>query len=128
MINGVDWWVVTKLDVLDELDEVPVCIGYKINGKKTDTVPALATGFEKVEPVYEKMPGWQKSTEGITEFARLPKKAQEYLRFLEKETGARIGMVSTGPDREQTIFIPEFTEELAETASRKSSKKSARAK
>src|SRR5262249_4067947 len=53
MINRVKWWVVTKLDVLDELDEVPVCVGYKINGKKTDTVPALATGFEKVEPVYE---------------------------------------------------------------------------
>jgi adenylosuccinate synthase len=128
MINGVNWWVVTKLDVLDELDEVPVCVGYKIKGKKTDTVPALATGFEKVEPVYQKMPGWKKSTEGITEFAKLPKKAQDYLRFLEKETGARIGMVSTGPDREQTIFIPEFTEELAETGSRKSGKKSARAK
>jgi adenylosuccinate synthase len=129
MINGVNWWVVTKLDVLDELDEIPVCVGYKINGKKTNTIPALATGFEKVEPVYEKMPGWQRSTEGITEFARLPKKAQEYLRFLEKETGASIGMVSTGPDREQTIFIPEFTEELAETkAAGKSGKKSARAK
>src|SRR5260370_15585327 len=130
MINGVNWWVVTKLDVLDELDEVPVCVGYKINGKKTDTVPALATGFEKVQPVYQKMPGWKKSTEGITELARLPKKAQEYLRVLEQETGARIGMISTGPDREQTIFVPEFTKELAETASTttKSGKKSARAK
>ncbi|HMF91246.1 MAG TPA: adenylosuccinate synthase [Candidatus Angelobacter sp.] len=129
MINGVNWWVVTKLDVLDELDEVPVCVGYKINGKKTDTVPALATGFEKVEPVYEKMPGWKKSTEGITDFSRLPKKAQDYLRFLERETGARIGMVSTGPDREQTIFIPEFVEDLAATASTlKSLKKSARVK
>ena len=129
MINGVNWWVVTKLDVLDELDEVPVCVGYKINGKKTDTVPALATGFEKVEPVYEKMPGWKKSTEGITDFSRLPKKAQDYLRFLERETGARIGMVSTGPDREQTIFIPEFVEDLAVTASAaKSRRTSARAK
>jgi adenylosuccinate synthase len=128
MINGVNWWVVTKLDVLDELDEVPVCVGYKIDGKKTDTIPALATGFDKVQPVYEKMPGWKKSTEGITEFGKLPKKAQEYLRFLEKETGARIGMVSTGPDREQTIFIPEFTEELAQAASAKSGKKSARAR
>jgi len=129
MINGVNWWVVTKLDVLDELDEVPICVGYKINGKKTDTVPALATGFEKVEPVYEKMPGWKKSTEGITDFSRLPKKAQDYLRFLERETGARIGMVSTGPDREQTIFIPEFVEDLAVTASAaKSRRTSARAK
>jgi len=129
MINGVNWWVVTKLDVLDELDEIPVCIGYKIDGKKTDTVPALATGFEQVQPVYQKMPGWKKSTEGITEFAKLPKKAQEYLDFLEQETGARIGMVSTGPDRAQTIFIPEFTEELAATASAvKAVKKVARGK
>jgi adenylosuccinate synthase len=129
MINGVNWWVVTKLDVLDELDEVPVCVGYKINGKKTDTVPALATGFEKVEPVYQNMPGWKKSTEGIAEFAKLPKKAQDYLRFLEKETNARIGMVSTGPDRDQTIFIPEFTEDLKATASvAKTGEKAARSK
>src|SRR6266849_4698635 len=58
MINGVNWWVVTKLDVLDDLGEIPVCVGYKINGKKTDTVPALATGFEQVECIYTKMPGW----------------------------------------------------------------------
>src|SRR5262249_14246032 len=76
MINGVNWWVVTKMDVLDELDEIPVCVGYKINGKKSDSVPALATGFDQVQPVYEKMPGWKKSTEGITELAKLPKKAQ----------------------------------------------------
>src|SRR5262249_6414829 len=129
MINGVNWWVVTKLDVLDELDEVPVCVGYKIHGKKTETGPALATGFDRVEPVYEKMPGWKRSTEGITDFGRLPRKAQDYLRFLESETGAKIGMVSTGPDRDQTIFIPEFSEGLAATASAgKPVKKTARAK
>jgi adenylosuccinate synthase len=127
MINGVNWWVVTKLDVLDELDEVPVCVGYKIKGKKTDTIPALATGFEQVQPVYEKMPGWKKSTEGITEFADLPRKAQEYLHFIEKESEAKIGMVSTGPDRDQTIFLPEFAMELAVTpAAAKSGKKVAR--
>src|SRR5262249_23938887 len=127
MINGVNWWVVTKLDVLDEMDEIPVCVGYKFNGKKTDTVPAQANGFNQVEPVYAKMPGWRKSTEGVTELAKLPKKAQEYLRFLEQESGAWIGMVSTGPDRDQTIFIPEFTEELAETTSTaKPGKKAAR--
>ncbi|HKD44038.1 MAG TPA: adenylosuccinate synthase [Candidatus Angelobacter sp.] len=115
MINGVDWWVVTKLDVLDEFSEIPVCVGYKINGKKADNVPALATGFEQVECVYQKMPGWMKSTQGITEFAKLPKKAQDYLQFIEKETGAKIGMVSTGPDRDQTIFQPEFTAEILTT-------------
>ncbi len=99
MINGVNWWVVTKLDVLDELDEVPVY---------TDSIPALATGFDTVECIYEKMPGWKTSTEGITSFDKLPKKAQTYLQFLEKESGAKIGMVSTGPDRDQTMFMPEF--------------------
>ncbi len=125
MINGVNWWVITKLDVLDELEEIPVCVGYKVNGKKTSEVPALATGFDKVECIYEKMPGWKKSTVGITAFEKLPVKAQEYLRFIEKETGAKIGMVSTGPDRDQTMCLPEFNEELA--ASR-SGEKSARAK
>jgi adenylosuccinate synthase len=112
MINGVNWWVVTKLDVLDELDEVPVCVGYKIKGKKVDSVPALATGFNQVECVYEMMPGWKKSTEGVSRFEELPRKAQEYLRFIERESGARIGMVSTGPDRDQTMLLPEFEAEM----------------
>jgi adenylosuccinate synthase len=112
MINGISWWVVTKLDVLDELAEVPVCVAYKINGKKTTEIPADISRYDKIECVYEKMPGWKKSTEGITEFDKLPKKAQEYLRFVERESSAKIGMVSTGPDREQTIFIDEFAREL----------------
>jgi adenylosuccinate synthase len=112
MINGISWWVVTKLDVLDELAEVPVCVAYKINGKKTAEIPADISRYDKIECVYEKMPGWKKSTEGITEFGKLPKKAQEYLRFIEKESGAKIGMVSTGPDREQTMFMDEFAKEL----------------
>ena len=112
MINGISWWVVTKLDVLDELAEVPVCVAYKINGKKSAEIPADISRYDKIECVYEKMPGWKKSTEGITEFDELPKKAQEYLRFVERESGAKIGMVSTGPDREQTIFIDEFAKEL----------------
>src|SRR3954462_14323864 len=112
MINGVAWWVVTKLDVLDELAEVPVCVAYKINGKKTAEIPADISRYDKIECIYEKMPGWKKSTEGITDFDELPKKAQEYLRFLEKESGAKIGMVSTGPDREQTMFMDEFAKEL----------------
>src|SRR5205807_4797150 len=98
---------------LDELEEIPVCVGYKIKGKKTSQVPALATGFDQVECIYEKMPGWKKSTAGITSFDKLPQKAQEYLRFIEKESGAAIGMVSTGPEREQTIFLPEFQSELS---------------
>src|SRR5256885_1520631 len=108
-INGIDWMVVTKLDVLDTLDEVPVCVGYRIDGKKSEKrVPASAGAFEKVECVYEKMPGWKDSTLGIRDFAKLPRKAQDYMRYLEDKTGARVGMISTGPDRDQTIFLEEF--------------------
>jgi adenylosuccinate synthase len=112
MINGISWLVVTKLDVLDELAEIPVCVGYKINGKLTWEIPAHASGYDAIECVYRNLPGWRTSTQGITQLEKLPQAAREYLAFLEKESGARIGMVSTGPGREQTIFVDSFIEEL----------------
>jgi adenylosuccinate synthase len=112
MINGTSWLVVTKLDVLDELKEIPVCVGYKINGIETEEIPAEACGWEKIECVYKTMPGWHTPTQGITELSKLPKAAREYLDFVEKESGAQIGMVSTGPGREETIFVDAFTAEL----------------
>ena len=112
MINGISWLVVTKLDVLDELAEIPVCVGYKVDGKKTMEIPAQASGYEKIECVYQKLPGWRTSTQGITQFERLPKAAQDYLTFLAKEAGAKIGMISTGPDRDHTIFMDEFANQL----------------
>ena len=112
MINGISWLVVTKLDVLDELAEIPICVGYKVSGKKTAEVPAQASGYDQIECVYKKMPGWRTSTQGITQMEKLPKAAREYLDFVEKESGARIGMVSTGPGREQTMFVDEFSAEL----------------
>jgi adenylosuccinate synthase len=112
MINGISWLVVTKLDVLDELAEVPVCAGYKINGKATDEIPAHASGYDFVEGIYQKLPGWRSSTEGVTRFEKLPQAAREYLAFVEKESGARIGVVSTGPGREQTLFVDDFAAEL----------------
>ena len=112
MINGTEWLVVTKMDVMDEFAEIPVCTAYKINGKLTDVIPADMRGFESIQPVYTTLKGWHESTEGITEFDKLPKLAQDYLRFLEKESGARIGMVSTGPDRDQTITLPAFAAAL----------------
>ena len=108
MINGTSWLVVTKLDVLDEQAEIPVCVGYKIDGKETQQIPAQNSGFEKIEPVYTKLPGWQTSTFGIDSYDRLPEKAKRYLEFVEKESGAKVGIISTGPDREQTMFVPEF--------------------
>jgi adenylosuccinate synthase len=112
MINGTTWLVVTKLDVLDEFDQIPVCVGYKIKGQATDEIPAEASGWEKIECIYKKMPGWKSSTQGITRLEQLPKAAREYLAFVEKQSGARIAMVSTGPGREETIFADEFAEEL----------------
>ncbi|HTW62703.1 MAG TPA: adenylosuccinate synthase [Terracidiphilus sp.] len=111
-VNGAEWLVVTKLDVLDELDEIPVCVGYEIGGKVTDEVPADVYGLEQIKPKYKTLKGWRRSTEGVTEFEGLPAEAREYLRFQERESGARIGMISTGPDRGQTILLKEFAQEL----------------
>jgi adenylosuccinate synthase len=107
-VNGAEWLVITKLDVMDELAEIPVCVGYEIDGKVTDEIPADVQGLDKIKPKYTTLKGWQSKTEGITEFDKLPRAAQEYLRFQERESGARIGMVSTGPDRDQTMMLPEF--------------------
>ena len=114
MINGTEWLVVTKLDVLDELAEIPICTGYRIDGKLVETMPADVRGLESIEPVYTTLKGWQQPTEHITSYDELPLLAREYLAFLEKESGATIGMISTGPDREQTIARPEFEAMLAE--------------
>jgi adenylosuccinate synthase len=89
-----------------------VCTGYKIGGKQIDTIPADMRGFEAIQPVYTTLKGWNASTEGITEFDKLPKLAQDYLRFVERESGAKIGMVSTGPERDQTMLLPGFDAEL----------------
>jgi adenylosuccinate synthase len=111
-VNGAEWLVITKLDVLDTLAEIPICVGYEIDGKTTDEIPADVDGLERIKPVYTTLKGWQESTEGITDFEKLPNAAQEYLRFQERESGARIGMVSTGPDRDQTMVLPEFAHAL----------------
>jgi adenylosuccinate synthase len=111
-VNSAEWLVVTKLDVLDELAEIPICVGYEIGGRVTDEIPADVLGLEQIKPVYTKLKGWQCSTEGITEFEKLPQAAREYLRFQERESGAKIGMVSTGPDRDQTMMLPEFAAAL----------------
>ncbi len=113
MINSTEWLVVTKMDVMDECAEIPVCTHYRVNGKLTDLIPADMRGFDSIEPMYTTLKGWNSSTEGITEFDKLPGLAQEYLRFLENESGAKIGMVSTGPDRDQTMTLPAFSETLS---------------
>jgi adenylosuccinate synthase len=112
MINGTSWLVVTKLDVLDELKAIPVCVGYRVDGNLTDEAPAEASGWDKIECIYKTLPGWQTPTKGITDYKKLPQVARDYLEFIAKETDARIGMVSTGPGREETIFVEEFVADL----------------
>jgi adenylosuccinate synthase len=112
MINATEWLVVTKMDVMDECPEIKVCTGYKIDGKITDVIPADMVGFKKIEPIYTTMPGWLEDTEGIVEYDKLPQKARNYMEFIARESNARIGMISTGPDRVQTMTMPAFDEML----------------
>jgi adenylosuccinate synthase len=103
MLNGFETMVVTKLDVLDELERIPVCVGYKIDGVTVREMPATVRDLAKAEPVYEVLPGWKSSTEGISEWDDLPPAAQEYVMFLEDQTGVEAGCISTGPERNQTV-------------------------
>ncbi len=106
MVNGFDTLMITKLDVLDTLDEIPVCIGYKLRGQDITEMPATHSAMEAIEPVYKNMPGWKTSTRGIPTFEALPEKARAYLNFLEERSGVEIGGVSTGPERNETIIRP----------------------
>jgi adenylosuccinate synthase len=111
-VNSTEWLVVTKLDVLDELEEIPICVGYEIDGKISDEIPADVRGLDAIKPRYTTLKGWRQSTEGIAEYDKLPQAARDYLAFQERESGAKIGMVSTGPDRDHTIVLPEFAAAL----------------
>jgi adenylosuccinate synthase len=105
-INGFDSLVVTKLDVLDEFDQIPVCVGYRIGGREVCGMPPTVAEIAKIEPVYESVPGWSTSTFGIANYQELPAKAKQYIAFLEAHTGVEVGCISTGPERNQTIVRP----------------------
>jgi adenylosuccinate synthase len=107
IVNGFDSLIITKLDVLDEFTEIKVCTGYKMGGKEICEMPPTVAGIEKVEPVYETLPGWNSSTFGISEYSELPQRAKDYLAFLEERTGVEAGCISTGPERNQTIIRPD---------------------
>lgn len=104
-INGLSGLCITKLDVLDGLDELKVCTGYKVDGKTLDILPYGAESIAACTPIYESHPGWTESTLGIQQFDKLPKNAQSYLRRLEELVGTRVALVSTGPDRNETIVL-----------------------
>jgi adenylosuccinate synthase len=110
-LNGFDSVALTKLDVLDALDEIKVCTGYEIDGKRVDTFPAVSHDLRLIKPVYETLEGWKSETLGTTKVEDLPQKAREYVEFLSRSIGVEIGLISTGPERDQTIILRDSTME-----------------
>ena len=104
-ISGINGIALTKLDVLDELDEIKICIAYELNGKKIDYLPAAVEDQLKVKPIYKTFKGWKSSTKGIKKFDKLPKNAQIYVKDLEKFVETKISSISTSPERSDTILI-----------------------
>jgi len=106
-LNDLKALVITKLDILDPLAEIPVGVEYELNGHRFTDFPAELTTLENLKVRYHVMPGWQQSTFGLTEFSQIPQKARDYLHFLSDQVGVEIAMVSTGPERHQTIWLNE---------------------
>ncbi len=105
-INSLSGFCMTKLDVLDGLKEVKVCVGYRLpNGEVIETTPLAADDWEGIEPIYESMPGWNESTFGVKDKAQLPQAALNYIKRVEELTGVPVDIVSTGPDRSETIIL-----------------------
>ena len=105
MVNGVDFWAMTKLDVLDSLPVIKICVAYTAAGKRVDTIPACLETFSRCEPVYEEMPGWMEPTSHITRYEDLPLKARAYVERLIGLLGGRLGILSVGPARETTLRV-----------------------
>ena len=104
-INGISGLCITKLDILDGMPSLKMCIAYQYRGKRTEYAPLDAAGWDECEPVYLEFPGWQETTAGITEWEKLPPAARAYLRALEELVGCPLAIVSTGPGREATMVL-----------------------
>ena len=104
-INGVTGICLTKLDVLDGLETIKLCTAYKLDGRTIDIFPVGAEDAARCEPIYEDMPGWTEPTLGVQSFDALPVNARNYIRRIEALIGVTMDMVSTGPDREQTLVL-----------------------
>ncbi len=104
-INGVSGLCLTKLDVLDGLESISICVGYIANGEKVDALPVGAEALAACEPIYEELPGWQESTVGIIKYNDLPLSARAYLQRIEDVVGISIDIISTGPERNETIIL-----------------------
>jgi adenylosuccinate synthase len=104
MLNGLDAIALTKLDVLDEIDEIRICTAYRCDDQTIDDIPYGASALAECEPVYETHPGWKTKTSGITSFDELPERARAYVARIEELVGAPVAMISTGPERTETII------------------------
>ena len=104
-VNGLSGLCITKLDVLDGIEELKLCTGYQLDGEVIDILPMGADDIARCTPIYESMPGWSQSTVGVTDYNKLPPAAQRYLRRIEDVTGVPIDMISTSPDRDHTILL-----------------------
>jgi len=104
-INGLTGLCITKLDVLDGIKTIRLCVGYKLDGKTLDVLPRGAEAVARCEPIYEDFTGWTESTVGITDWNKLPKTAQDYLKRVQEICGRPIAMISTGPERDETILL-----------------------
>jgi len=104
-INGLDCLAITKLDVLDELEEIQVCVAYEVNGDRSENFPTSSRKFTSCRPIYKKLPGWQESTSHCRSWEELPKKAQDYLKFLAELMKVPVAIVSLGASRDQTIIL-----------------------
>ncbi len=108
MVNDLDGVVITKLDVLDAFDEIKVCVGYELDGEVIDRFPSTAKELSSVKPIYETLPGWKTETTHVKRWDDLPKEAQNFIRFIEDYLGIPVPMVSTGPQRDETITCCEL--------------------
>jgi adenylosuccinate synthase len=104
-ISGINGIALTKLDVLDEFDEIKMCIHYELDGKKIDYLPTSSKDQFKVKPIYKTFPGWKTSTQGVRKINELPEKARNYIIAVEDFIGAKISSISTSPEREDTILL-----------------------
>ena len=104
-VNGVTDFVLTKLDVLTGLEQVPVCVAYDVGGVRHDEMPVNQTDFHHAVPIYEYLPGWWEDISGARTLADLPQNAQDYVRAVEKMSGARISAVGVGPSRDATVVV-----------------------
>lgn len=105
MVNGVDFWALTKLDVLDSIETLKICVAYECDGKVCNSIPANVRRFKRCKPVYEEMEGWQTSTKDVTRFEDLPGQAKAYVNRLCELTGVKLGILSVGAKRESTLRI-----------------------